>query len=606
MNELIKHRGPDGEGYFIFDDATRKHQFPFGPDTPEILKNSVDIQSLTQSASIALGHRRLSIIDTSSAGHQPFYDKENGYVLVVNGEIYNFLELKEDYLKKGYAFKSQSDSEVIIAAYHFHKEKCLSFLSGMFSFILFDIKNKKILIARDRFGIKPLYLFPLKNGGWAVASEIKQFSALNEWHPTINKQRIYDFLVNGEQDHTNETMFKNVFQMPPGSYLYMGIDDLKKKLDIKKYYSPRKKKFSGSFEEASKKLYKLLNKSVKEHLYTDTKLGMGISGGLDSSSLFSLVQTNRPNEDFFTFSSCSTDKKIDEEYFVNTLLKNKKEKESIIKIYPEENFNLNKFIQITWHHDEPLFSSSIYAEWEVYQAVKKTPVKVTIEGHGADELLLGYYEDILINLKNLYNTKRWKDFFVESFFLGLKHPYLFLYIPQKIFQQKQGKNFYKNFLNSSYFGAYTQNKNTKLLNMFQRSLFKQLHWADRDSMASSIEARVPFLDHNIVELLENIPNIFKYKNGITKRILRNAFKGKMPETILNRRRKIGFSLNSTIFFKKNKEFFIDSIKFLVKKRIISKQSEVNLIKNLNKEEHLNFLWRLVALRVWLDIFKVKI
>jgi asparagine synthase (glutamine-hydrolysing) len=285
--DIIAHRGPDDDGFFL-------------------------------EGSLALGHRRLSIIDLSKDGHQPMSYLEK-YVIVYNGEVYNYLELREELIKLGYSFRSKTDTEVMLAAYDAWGEDCLNRFNGMWAFILYDRSKKTVFCARDRFGVKPMYYSQIGNL-LCLGSEIKQFTVVPGWKAKANNKRLLDFLMLNVFDHTEETLFENVFQLKGGCKLVVDLQN--NKWNVSRWYDLSKKisRTNGSERNADTFL-KLMKDSVNLRLRSDVKVGSCLSGGLDSSTIVCLVnellKEKNKSEIQETVSSCFAEKQFDESTFID-------------------------------------------------------------------------------------------------------------------------------------------------------------------------------------------------------------------------------------------------------------------------------------------------
>lgn len=593
MNTLIQHRGPDDEGYCLVEKGDPL--FFKGNDSVQHLSAIDHILNCNENFSIAMGHRRLSIVDPSINGHQPLYDANNGYVLIYNGEIYNYAFLRKKFIRMGYMFKTQTDSEVVLAAYHFYKEEALDYLEGMFAFVLLDTASSKLLIARDRFGIKPLYYRHTENN-FSIASEIKQFTVLEDWKAVANKERVSEFLESGHQDHTHETMFSGVFQVPAGHYIYENLASLQHDIfQIQQYYRMRPQKVPRSMSTASTIFKAFFIDSVKAHTPKNLPLGLGLSGGLDSSSLLGcLIHNNIKN--ITTFSSISRHKHESEEHYIDHMV-NEYPDIPNIKIFPQTSPSLKSLKELTWFHDEPLYSLSIFAESSVFEHMKKEGIKVSLEGHGADEILNGYYEDIQNYGEILWRQKKFLRLFRFVFLLCWKHAYLIQYVLKKLWR----KFFLKKIIHLS---DHPCSSSKIKIDKFQSSLYKQLHWTDRNSMRSSVEARVPFLAKDMVEFSTSTPDHFKFKNGFTKFLLRKAMKSHLPEVILNRKRKLGFPLNVSSVLLEHKFTLLKALHKLSRMRLLQQHPKFNDIDYLIKNENITLLWRIFAVYLWTKCFEV--
>lgn len=585
MNDKIVHRGPDGEGIH-FIDLTKDNKFKIG-----------------------FGHRRLKIIDLSAASNQPMISECGNYIIIFNGEIYNFKKLKVELGEKGHSFNSQGDTEVLLNAYKEWGKACLAKIKGMFSFIIYNIQTKKVFIARDRFGIKPLYYWFSPKGFFAVASEIKQFIELPGWEAKANIERIEDFLSQGLQDHTHETFFQDIYQVHPGHFYEGNLEPHYHLLTIP-YYSLDTNEDIKGYPDQEKRFKDLFFKALGEHLEADVEIGAGVSGGLDSSSIVYGLKHINPSFHLKTFSTYSENKDFDERSYIQKVSQDISDDAHLIHPQGVDFFELlNK---ITWHHDEPVGTPSIFSEWFVYAYVSQTNVKVTLEGHGADELLCGYLEFVPFYLKHLFQKKKYCTLLKEFFYISLNY----LWITPRLLRKKINLRQLQwpiQFFNKV--DALTENlnysplpsadaQNWRLSQVRHTSLPKQLHWADRDAMAHSIELRVPFLDHELVDFLMSSPIHFMFRHGWSKSLMRKALKKIVPKEILKRRSKIGFPSLCEIDFLKEKE-----VAYFIEKNLGKLPFKAEVFKNFqiakNHHSHDIVCWRIFALAIWMEQFKVN-
>lgn len=505
--ERVKHRGPDSFEYF-------------------------------QSSKVSLGHNRLKIIDLSDNANQPMeYD---GCWIVFNGEIYNYKALKKTLISKGHVFKTESDTEVILHLYReeFSIERMLNLLRGMFAFVIYDERNGDVVAARDRFGIKPLYYMLLPGDGCAFASEIKQFQTLPNWNPTLNKFMKNEFLTAGLIDHQSDwTMFSNVFLLMPGHYIKLefGFPDVYKWYDLNAAIS------TMASTSTFLTVQWLLKNSVELHLQSDVPVGACLSGGIDSSSI--VCMTNRiKNNNLFTVSARS-ENKFDEGQWIDIVEKHCSGIERH-DVYPAVDNLFNDLSKITYHQDSPFPSTSMYAQWKVYEEAKKH-VKVMLSGQGADELFAGYHMYFGARFASLIRRGKIITLMKEASVANKIPGY------DQTFVMKCTANALKKY--PSVFD-YSYNQVTCI------SLPALLHWEDRNSMAQSIESRVPFLDHTLVEYIMALPEEKKISGGQTKVILREAMRNIIPDEIVNRQDKIGFQTPEAYWFEHNPDKFIAKYK----------------------------------------------
>lgn len=604
MTQTLSHRGPDDEGYFV-------------------------------DQNIALGHRRLSILDLSPAGRQPMLAADQSLVIVFNGEIYNYLEIREELQQKGYRFKTQTDTEVILAAYSQWKEDCVKRFNGMWSLVIYDLKKKQLFASRDRLGVKPFYYFADKNV-FIFASEIKALLKHPEIVPRPNDKIIYDYLAHGFTDHSHETFFQDIHQLLPGHNLKITDD----KIAIKKFWDlDPQKKTDLSEEQAIVKFKELLRDSINLRLRSDVAVGSCLSGGLDSSSIVLEVNEILKKQGLKsigtrqkTFSSVykSPDfQKANEKTFIDEVTKKAKVEAHFIESEPLKLWQDIK--KLTYFQDEPFGSTSIYAQWNVFDLARENKVKVMLDGQGADEMMAGYLGTFGTYLVELCRQRNFKTALNEYRAFRAKHPEVkattilrnFIFTltqswPIFNFIFKISRRQDLNWLSQPFRLKY---EHSFRLPRHYRDLFKDfnywsvksvslpslLHWEDRNSMAHSIESRVPFLDYRLVEFIFSLPNNLLIRSGQTKYVLRQAMKNILPEKIYKRQDKIGFATPEEIWFKKYAKKEVESI--------INSESFKNrpYFNYLKLKEHFNLvmsgqkkfdftIWRWLNLELWLREF----
>ena len=594
MTDIIAHRGPDGEGVYNWND-------------------------------VALGHRRLSIIDRSNMGYQPMSYLEK-YVITYNGEIYNYIELKEELIHHGYEFISHTDTEVLLAAYAYWGKDCLQHLNGMFAFALLDKEKNFLFCARDRFGIKPFYYYENPNL-FAFASEIKAFTALENWAAIGNKERIYEYLQFGIHDHTEETMFENVKQLRGG---YSMSYDLKtKSKNIERWYDLATAIPTYNNKTSAENFKSLFDNSIKLHLRADVKVGSCLSGGLDSSSVVltvneELEKLHKP-ELQETVSSCFENKKYDEQQYIDEVVK--KAKCINHKIFPDLSTLYSRLSKIVWHQDEPFGSTSIFAQWAVFEKAKQENITVMLDGQGADEILAGYhsyygvyfwelikkgnFKSLNAEVKGLKNLGLYSNRFLTMEVMKNALPLTFWLMLKKLGRQE------KKYINYSYQSTKSTTKHIRSGSVSQMSLTQiessnlpmLLHYEDRNSMASSIEARVPFLDYRLVEYLFHLKPDQKIKNGITKWVLREAMRDVLPEKILNRKDKMGFVTPEEVWMKDNVNMLRDHLQSATETTngFITIHILEKFDKMVSGKIPFNFsIWRVLCFAEWVKVFAVKI
>src|SRR5688572_22192080 len=387
MTTAVRHRGPDGEGFALFS-ADGLHVTSLGGEdtVPAVYEARMAYapkrtMGSTPDSIVALGHRRLAIIDLSPAGHQPMCTPDGRVWIVYNGEIYNYVELRTELETLGYSFVSNNDTEVILAAYREWGEQCLGRFNGMFAFVILDRTNRVVFVARDRFGVKPLYVWRSPEDLVALASEIKQFSVLPGWLPRVNGQRAYDFLNEGVLDHTEETLFQGVRQIRGGECFHGTIDELRLHFPIRRWYQLTPRPFSGNMRAAAREFLELFTDAVRLRLRADVLIGSCLSGGLDSSSIVcvanQLLRADGTASQQETFSACAKIKSYDERHYIDIVVDQTGVRARYV--YPDLKDLFSTVDDITWHQDEPFGSASIYAQWHVFRLAAAARVKVLLD-----------------------------------------------------------------------------------------------------------------------------------------------------------------------------------------------------------------------------------
>jgi|MucameStandDraft_1065616.scaffolds.fasta_scaffold10908_1 asparagine synthase (glutamine-hydrolysing) len=608
MLETIVHRGPDGSGKKFFDDK------------------------------VALGHRRLAIIDLSEKGLQPM-EWNKRYWITFNGEIYNYKELREQLIKeKNFSFESETDTEVILAAFAAWGEKCVNYFNGMWSFVIFDRNNQKMFCSRDRYGVKPFY-YSMVDDYFVFGSEIKEILKISKGLIKANQKNLEAFLVNGLLDTNNETMFEGIFQLEGGCNLWLDNKTLNYK--IERWHHIEKIKSNSFGKKKNCEIFrKKLFLAIRLRLRSDVPIGSCLSGGLDSSAIVcianSILKEEKDNVEQYTITSCFTDEKYDEQKYADAVT----EKTGTIsyKIYPDIDKFFKEIDKIVWHMDEPFISMSMFAQWNIFREAKRKGLKVMLDGQGADEQLAGYtsfYNALFYDLLKKGKVKRLfreikgfkriraeseKMSTVERVFSLIARfmiPGSLLY---KIRLRYNDKKTELPFAKRMYFNDVIMSKN-KLCDGKNQQRFVYgnmytgmralLHYEDRDSMAHSIEARVPFLDADLSEFIYSIPLEEKIEDGKTKDILREALKDVLPESIYRRYSKLGFVTPQDAWINENKEFFYSELEKGCErlKTLIDKKRILNWYKNnIGKDSAAvgNIAFRIICAAHWADVFNVKV
>ena len=512
----------------------------------------------------------------------------------------------------------------------------------MWALAIYDTQARTLFLARDRFGVKPLYYWTSPEGLFAFASEIKQFTALPGWSARLNGQRAYDYLVFGITDHTAETMFSGVYQIRPGHCVTLAVDDASvvspgKSLSTRAWYELRPKAFAGSFENAAREFRELFEQSIALRLRADVPVGSCLSGGLDSSSIVCVLNEFLRKQGVQslqkTFSACSDVDRFDERKWID-LVVGKTGVEAHYD-YPALDRLFEESPAITWHQDEPFGSTSIYAQWCVFRLAAQNGVKVMLDGQGADEQLCGYHLFFGARLSSLCRKWRLFDAYKEARDMRNLHGYSYPasvkqvapYILPETFLNllKQCLGYYHSrpdWLNLSRLNAEARDPFVSNLSyrggvgdlsyaqLTTSTLQMLLHWEDRDSMAHSIESRVPFLDYRLVEFVLGLPEEYKIYKGVTKRVLREAMAEFLPEQVRTRVDKIGFATPEEVWvrntsmdvFQRKIEESVQSASFCFNADAMMRE----FADICHGRKNFSFLpWRIINFGEWVRIFHVS-
>ncbi len=585
MSKRIEHRGPDGEGYFFDGD-------------------------------VALAHRRLSIIDLST-GNQPMFNEDDTVVTVYNGEIYNYVELRDELVKAGHKFKTKSDTEVLIHGFEEWHTDLPKYLRGMFAFAIYDKKSNELFLARDNFGIKPLY-YTVMDGTFMFASEIKAFLDTPDFKKELNEDILQAYLEFSFVP-TNETFFKGVYRLDAGSSLLYKDGDIK----IDKYFKLDFKDKEQTLAEAVESISEVMKDSVNRHLLSDVEVGSFLSSGIDSSYIVSLAKpakTYTVGYDIDKYDEISYAKDLTEKLGINNTSK-------VIKMdeYMEE------FPKIMYYLDEPTSDPAAISLYFVAKLARRD-VKVVLSGEGADEFFGGY---------NYYREE------VDMKFYN-KIPYFIRHFIGKIaslFPEGYGFNFLVRRgekLENSYIGVnrnFSEKMARKVLSKeynlrgidVTKEIYKQFagysnihkmqaidinYWlmkdillkADRMTMASSLEGRVPFIDKEVFKVASGLSIDYKVTKENTKVALREAAKEVIP-TEAYKKKKLGFPVPIREWMKTTE--VSDEIRKMFNKEFTSKFFKVDVINELldehisGKKDNYRKIWTIYSFLTWYEIFFVN-
>jgi asparagine synthase (glutamine-hydrolysing) len=561
----IKHRGPDDDGFFY--DAK---------------------------AGIALGQNRLSIIDLSEAGHQPFISQDGRYTLVFNGEIYNYLELREE-LKSDFDFRTNTDTEVLLAAFIKWGKDCVSRFNGMFAFALWDKKVERLFCARDRLGIKPFYYFG-NSDSLIFASEIKALLGFGIPR-VVDQASVYDYLYYGFYDHTERTFFKDIEKLPAGHFMIVE----KGKREIRRYWDLDKSRYdydAMTDNEIEEEFLGLLKDSIKLRFRSDVPVGLNLSSGLDSNSLYYLAEHSLGIKDLNIFSMTLPSEEYDECRLIEKYLSKSQKKywnKSLLE--PGDVFEIAEKMNLV--QDQPYGGIPTIAYDGLNEEIAKTSVKVVLEGQGVDELLAGYRyyqvelekdkrEEKLNNNIHSFDYSQDMTKLIDSDILDSD------FIAKNRKELSFEKKFSSNLLSAQY------------RDIMYAKLPRVLRFNDHVSMRYGLELRVPYLDHRIVEFCFWLPHKYKINKDSQKYLLRKVMSDKMPKIVNNNEKKAFGAIQTEWFRKDYKEevySIINSDTFKSRGYWDNDRLKIKIDNFFNGQgDNSFFIWQCVNLELWLREF----
>jgi asparagine synthase (glutamine-hydrolysing) len=638
LNSHLKHRGPDDEGYVLI---SNQDSLPLGgKDTPAETLNNQNyycpkalIEDSSEECNLALAHRRLSIIDVSTNGHQPMCSTDKQLWIVLNGEIYNYIELKQELINQGYRFHTASDTEVVLVAYKMWGQECVNHFNGMWAFVIYDADKNILFGSRDRLGVKPLYYYK-SDESFVFASEQKAL-----WHSKIvksglNSRAVFDYLALSHSDAEPESFFQNIISMQQGynfvfeinnfifqEYCYYTSDDLKDSVN------------NLSVKEESERLLELVTKAVNIRTRADVEIGACLSGGIDSSFIVMLLDKYFKEKNIGyspqVFTAVYSNYKYDEEKWAQQVVNSTSVKWH--KTYPTSDTLLSDLSDLIYAADTPLLSTSTYAQYKVMKLASEQGIKVLLDGQGADELFAGYnifnkvyYNELFVRFKfvllfkeinstnNFFTTvKNWITTDIQML-LKRTPSRVSKYLYEKaIFELKfltpDFKNEYLKRFGNLFF-PFNLNLNDTLKKYASgERLQVMLQLEDRMSMRFSVESRTPFSDDlDLINYGLSLPSSFKIKNGVRKYILREAGKNIIPNQILERKDKIGFQTPEYDWLKSLK----NEIPLLLESNIneyvntgLIKENLKLVLENPTSDKSSRIL-RFIFLSQWRKIYKI--
>lgn len=567
LTRMLDHRGPDDTGYAAVD-----------PRSGNVRSWRADEPIEGNLSGVLMGHNRLSIVDLSPAGHQPYVSEDQSLVLAYNGEIFNYVELRDELRAAGHSFRGGSDTEVLLRAYEHWGVACLERLNGMWSFALWDGRERKLVASRDRFGIKPLH-FARVGETWVFASEIKALLGFPGVSQGVDEANVREFLVSGLVDHTQETLFRGIHSLDPASYLEIADGHLSTR---RFWHLPVERPLlSGSDDRIIDEFRELLGDAVRLRMRADVPIGTMLSGGLDSTSIASLVHLGRseasaaahpdaPERSAFqhAFTACWPDWVDNEEEPVE--LVSREFGLSLHKLFATPEQMAEALPSVAYALDEPFESPIPVIQFQLMRMAREHGIKVVLNGHGADEILAGY-PDVMVPpfLAGLVLRGRWGRFAAERRAFesvgDWERADLYKAIIREMVPHALRPRI-REFLRDSeagrtgIFSAGDRRSRvgrpphvTKALRglstlsaagwlaFVEAILPRWLRMEDRMSMAHSIESRLPFMDYRLIEFGFRLPDDLKLRSGYTKYVLRKAMSGRLPGAIVDQRKKQRFA-----------------------------------------------------------------
>jgi asparagine synthase (glutamine-hydrolysing) len=571
-----------------------------------------------------LGHQRLSILDLTDDANQPMFSNSGNSWIVFNGEIYNYIEIREELQANGHTFKSCSDTEVLITALeHWGIDEALSKFNGMWSFAWLDLKNSSLVLCRDRLGIKPLYFCHLNNSLF-FGSEIKTLLSMTESKFRLNIRVVGEYLLQSLLDTSDCTFFDGIEKIPPAHYATIDLASTSLKLEYKLYWrlSDRAVEF-GSETSLIENIRELFFDAVRLRLRSDVPIGILLSGGIDSSAIATATQIILgSNNQLNLLAAVSNDTQYDESHFIDIMgnyLNNRVNKVSL-DLAPEQAFDYLE--QVCWFNDEPVGSFSNVAHYLLMKKAQELDITVVLSGQGADELLCGYKKYLGFYIQELVRSGKYLQ--ANSLILSFWSNKTILnqfslaeaqrYLPKVVRTGKPDiRGDYLQCFAPEFLGLATDSSVLKRqsLDVQRFSVPALLHYEDRMSMAWAREIRVPFLDYRLVELLMSIPVEMKLQQGWTKYIFRKAIEPYLPNEITWRKDKQGFVNPQSQWLKnelKNKVLeFLQEDSLIFRKQIVNRSKLLHqyelFCRNENTTIYFRDIFNPLALEVWLRKFE---
>jgi asparagine synthase (glutamine-hydrolysing) len=582
MADEMAHRGPDGAGLFVLPP-------------------------------VVLGNRRLSILDLSPAGHQPMGSEDGDVWLTYNGEIYNYKELAQDLRTLGHRFRSTGDTDVLLHAYLQWGPDCLARLNGMFAFAVWDRRRRELFCARDRLGVKPFY-YTVVGGRFRFASEIKALLLDPEVPRKPNDARVFDFVARGVSDHTEETMFDGIYQLPPGAHISVSPTRGVGRPTL--WYSLQPADLDG--RPASSVVRELLTDSVSLRLRSDVPVGTLLSGGLDSSSVTAVASRLRRAEGVdppASFTARSSDPRIDEGRYVKAMLEATRSRNH--EILPDDRTLLEELDLLLWHMDEPFHTAAVYGHWKLMELTRNAGITVVLDGSGGDEALHGYHYSLYPSIYlSLLREGRLADVVREVAWRRRRNGVslrvaaaeaLRFALPDRARAFRRPPWIHPQLSIPPRPIPPRSLRDRQVFGLTVSPLPTHNRLDDRSSMSFSVEMRNPFLDYRIVESGLALEPRDLLHHGLSKWVLREAMRGVLPPLVVDRPGKQGFKTDEGKWLRRGRlgsevESAFRS-KTLAARPYFRPDALLAMLASHRAGQELEFdLWRAFAVERWLRLF----
>ena len=612
----IKYRGPDDWGWVLIAPQekrlSKEKQFFWAGKSDEYPEQ-------VQNAKIFLGHRRLSILDLSEAGHQPMCSKDELCWVTYNGEVYNYLEIREELAHLGHTFYTQTDTEVILAAYQQWGEECFNRFNGMWGMAIADLKRRILLLSRDRVGVKPLYYSQIGET-FFFASEMKALLIATGQERLAQDFIVRDFLVHGLPPIGDQTFFQGIKQVTAGTIMCIPLEKPWEPPRIKRWWSITPLYIKKN--DAIDAWRETLTDAVKIRLRSDVPVGSCLSGGIDSSAIVGIMATllGKEGHKVHTITSCYNDKLFDERFYAEAVVRHIGA--SATWVYPDSDSKIkDDLYTLAFVQEQPFPTLSIYSQYCVMRAAKQAGIKVLLDGQGGDELSLGYDVCQAIKIATMLRSGKMLASFREIIFLNKNNAGLNIgrLLPLVCYfgmprlrlwrNRRRATGFVRSELLALNSGSSLLMRPIKNLDQARKMWIEEnplpilLHYEDRNSMAHSIETRLPFLDYRMINLAFGLAENIINGQGWTKLISRRGMVGLVPNEVIWRRDKKGFPAPTSRFIRNLyptlKEMFATGMR---SKRFLNSEK---IISALSVSEPPEWLWRAVSLELWMRVMDVN-